>query len=57
MRLPGGPAWIIEIVSPGTLVLDTRIKFDLYAENGLAEYWITFSGGQIVPAYTLAADG
>jgi len=40
-----GAAWIIEIVSPGSLVLDTCTKFNLYAENGVAEYWIAFSGG------------
>lgn len=34
----GAPDWIIEIVSPGSLVHDTRTKFELYAENGVAEY-------------------
>ncbi|WP_310391768.1 Uma2 family endonuclease [Hymenobacter sp.] len=53
----GAPDWIIEIVSPSSLVLDTRTKFDLYAENGVAEYWIVFPGEQTVLAYALGANG
>ena len=51
----GAPDWIIEIVSPSSLVLDTRTKFDLYAENGVREYWIVFPGEQTVLAYTLGS--
>lgn len=53
----GAPDWIIEIVSPSSLVLDTRTKFDLYAESGVREYWIAFPGEQAVTAYTLSAAG
>lgn len=53
----GAPDWIIEIVSPGSLVLDTRTKFDLYAENGVGEYWIAFPGEQTVTAYVLNEAG
>ena len=53
----GAPDWIIEIVSPSSLVLDTRTKFDLYAENGVREYWIAHPGEQAVTAYALSADG
>jgi Uma2 family endonuclease len=53
----GAPDWIIEIVSPSSIVLDTRTKFDLYAENGVREYWIAFPGEQAITAYYLAADG
>jgi len=53
----GAPDWIIEIVSPSSIVLDTRTKFDLYAENGVREYWIAFPGEQAITAYHLAADG
>ena len=52
----GAPDWILEIVSPSSLVLDTRTKFDLYAESGVAEYWIVFPGEQTVLAYTIGAD-
>ncbi|NML66599.1 Uma2 family endonuclease [Hymenobacter sp. RP-2-7] len=53
----GAPDWIIEIVSPSSLVLDTRTKFDLYAENGVREYWIAYPGEQVVTAYVLDAHG
>lgn len=53
----GAPEWIIEIVSPNSLVLDTRTKFDLYAENGIAEYWIAYPGEQTILAYALGANG
>ena len=53
----GAPDWIIEIVSPSSIVLDTRTKFDLYAENGVREYWIAFPGEQAITAYHLTADG
>lgn len=53
----GAPDWIIEIVSPSSLVIDTRTKFDLYAENGVTEYWIAFPGEQVVLAYALGANG
>lgn len=53
----GAPDWIIEIVSPSSLVLDTRTKFDLYAENGVREYWIVFPGEQAITAYALDAEG
>jgi Uma2 family endonuclease len=53
----GAPDWIIEIVSPSSIVLDTRTKFDLYAENGVREYWIAFPGEQAITAYYLTAEG
>ncbi|RZK36883.1 MAG: Uma2 family endonuclease [Hymenobacter sp.] len=51
----GAPDWIIEIVSPGTAIHDTRTKFDLYAENGVAEYWIVYPGEQNIVVFVLQA--
>ena len=53
----GAPEWLIEIVSPRSLVHDTQTKFALYAENGVAEYWIVFPAEQVIVAYTLDAEG
>ena len=36
----GAPDWIIEIVSPGTASHDYNDKLNLYAKNGVHEYWI-----------------
>ena len=49
----GAPDWIVEIVSPGSLVLDTRTKFDLYAENGVGEYWLVFPQERAVLTFAL----
>ncbi|RZK41230.1 MAG: Uma2 family endonuclease [Hymenobacter sp.] len=52
----GAPDWIIEIVSPGSVVLDTRTKFDLYAENGVTEYWLVFPLERAVLTFALQND-
>lgn len=36
----GAPDLIIEILSPGNSKREMDIKFDLYEENGVLEYWI-----------------
>ncbi|WP_223649216.1 Uma2 family endonuclease [Hymenobacter psoromatis] len=49
----GAPDWIIEIISPGTAAYDNHTKFNLYAENGVGEYWIVFPGERSISVYTL----
>lgn len=49
----GAPDWIIEIVSPGNTNHDTKIKYDLYEENGVREYWIVYPGLKTITAYVL----
>ncbi|WP_019949448.1 Uma2 family endonuclease [Hymenobacter aerophilus] len=51
----GSPDWVIEILSPKTAAYDTREKFSLYEEAGVAEYWIVFPGEQTVVTYVLEA--
>ncbi|SDX75247.1 Uma2 family endonuclease [Hymenobacter psychrophilus] len=51
----GSPDWVIEILSPKTAAYDTREKFSLYEEAGVAEYWIVFPGEQTVATYVLEA--
>ncbi|MFM8331391.1 MAG: Uma2 family endonuclease [Candidatus Methylumidiphilus sp.] len=38
----GAPDWIIEILSPGNSKKEVRLKYDLYQENGVKEYWLVF---------------
>ena len=52
----GAPDWIIEIISPGNTAHDTKTKFDLYEENGVAEYWIITPGIKNVAVWLLT-DG
>lgn len=49
----GAPDWIIELVTPGHIARDTRVKFDLYEESGVGEYWILFPGERAIVAYVL----
>lgn len=49
----GAPDWIVEILSPGNTTRDTRIKYDLYEESGVLEYWIVYPGVKTVAAFTL----
>jgi len=38
----GAPDWIIEILSKSTAQKDTQIKFQLYQEAGVKEYWLVY---------------
>ena len=49
----GAPDLIIEVLSPGNTGRDTKIKFDLYEEFGVPEYWIVFGGEKSIVVYLL----
>ena len=49
----GAPNLIIEILSRGTSKKDSTIKFDLYEENGVQEYWIVNPNEKEVHIYVL----
>ena len=49
----GAPDLIIEILSPSNSRKDTKIKFDLYEENGVKEYWIADPRKKTIRLYTL----
>lgn len=53
----GAPDWIIEIVSPSTAKLDVAIKYDLYAENGVGEYWVVFPREKVIQIFVLGSQG
>ena len=38
----GAPDWIIEILSPGNSKKDMLLKYALYQENGVKEYWLVY---------------
>ncbi len=38
----GAPDWIIEILSPGNSKKDMLLKYELYQENGVNEYWLVY---------------
>ncbi|MCQ8180783.1 Uma2 family endonuclease [Methylomonas sp. SURF-1] len=53
----GAPDWIIEILSPGNSRREVRLKYDLYEESGVIEYWLVFPYEQIVQQFVLDDSG
>jgi Uma2 family endonuclease len=49
----GAPDLVIEILSPGNSKKEMGIKFDLYEENGVKEYWIVEPAENSIFIYTL----
>lgn len=49
----GAPDLIVEILSPSTSKKDVTIKFDLYEQNGVREYWIVYPGECIIDVFDL----
>jgi len=49
----GSPDLVIEILSPGNSKKEMGIKFDLYEENGVKEYWIVEPAENSIFVYTL----
>lgn len=48
---------VVEILSPGSVRIDTRIKHDEYAEAGIPHYWmIDLDGGPSLTACHLAGE-
>ncbi|MBI1782334.1 MAG: Uma2 family endonuclease [Sphingobacteriales bacterium] len=53
----GAPDLIIEILSPGNSRKEVKLKFDLYEEAGVKEYWIISPAEETVLVYFLQEDG
>ncbi len=53
----GAPDWIIEILSKGNLKKELHIKYDLYAESGVSEYWLVYPYEQAVHQFVLHENG
>ena len=49
----GAPDLIVEILSTGNSKKEMGIKFDLYEENGVKEYWIVEPAEKMILVYTL----
>jgi Uma2 family endonuclease len=39
-RLVGAPDVVVEVLSPGSVRMDRKIKFELYERHGVREYWL-----------------
>ncbi len=49
----GTPEFIIEIIAGQKVKKDTQIKFNLYEEAGVSEYWIVFAEMRFVEVFIL----
>jgi len=38
----GAPDWVIEILSKGNSKKEMRLKYELYEESGIGEYWLVY---------------
>ena len=53
----GAPEMIVEILSPSTLKKDLNVKFALYEESGVKEYWIVHPKDKTIHVFLLQEDG
>ncbi len=53
----GAPDLIIEILSPGNSRKEVRLKFELYEEAGVKEYWLVYPIEQSVAIFILNEKG
>jgi len=49
----GAPDLVVEILSPGNSRHDLHVKFDLYEESGVKEYWIIQPETRVVQVFSL----
>lgn len=52
-KIEGVPDLLVEVLSPGSRVMDRRTKFELYARAGVAEYWLVDPDECLVEVYVL----
>ena len=53
----GGPALVVEILSPGTREADEHIKRRLYDRAGVREYWVVDPIEDVLTIHRRAGDG
>lgn len=53
----GAPDLVVEVLSPGNSEREMRLKFELYEEAGVREYWLVQLDSQATFVYVLGADG
>jgi Uma2 family endonuclease len=53
----GAPDLIVEILSPGNSKKEMKIKYALYEEAGVREYWIVFPSEHVLQQFVLNEQG
>ncbi len=49
----GAPDLVVEILSPGNSKKEMNLKFSLYEESGVSEYWVVDSSEKFILIYSL----
>ena len=52
----GIPSLVVEVISPTSILRDRKIKFKLYEEYGIKEYWIIDPANKVLEQYVLSED-
>jgi Uma2 family endonuclease len=52
-HLRGAPDLIVEVLSPGSVKNDRKIKFRLYEKHGVREYWMVDLSEQLIEVWQL----
>jgi Uma2 family endonuclease len=53
----GAPDLLIEILSPGNTEKEVKLKFELYEEAGVKEYWVVYPAEQNIAIFILNENG
>ncbi|NOQ63851.1 MAG: Uma2 family endonuclease [Methyloprofundus sp.] len=53
----GAPDWIVEILSKGNSKKEMQIKYALYQQSGVSEYWIVYPNDQVIHQFVLDESG
>jgi len=53
-KVSGAPDVVLEIISPSNAFNDTKVKFDIYEQFGVKEYFIIYPDDKTVVKYVLA---
>jgi Uma2 family endonuclease len=53
----GAPDIVIEILSPGNSHKEVKLKFELYEEAGVKEYWIVYPDEENIAVFILTPEG
>jgi Uma2 family endonuclease len=53
----GAPDLVVEILSPGNSKKEMKIKYALYEESGVREYWVVFPSEYVLQQFVLSDAG